>query len=570
MKPSLIPFGAAAAALLAVVVALPSDGLFSADSGPKYWQTWAFAEGDGIPRTFEYPAHALDPRFLHVPAFTVGVNGRLASIYPVLFPLLSAGPVALFGDRALRLVPWLAALAAAWAAGLMASSLRGRDVTGGVAAMVLAATPLAFYSVTFWEHSLAALLVVAGILSVVGRRPENAIRWWRWALFGLLIGTGAWVRTEVGFLAPVVLMAMLIGPQGRRLGLALAGVAGVVAGVAIGGVVQFLCLGRWLPLHVTYHVAPTFHSQPFFSSRIESVLRFLSPHWSCGLAVLVWVLALAVVLTGRASRSRVGLTLATAAVGCSVFAGVAIPLGRWLQGARPTVAFPEAAPAATWMILSAMPVVLWGHDRRVHPQRRMVVPVVAAVWLPVSVFLVWSVRSFEWGGRLFLPSVVTLVAVMGSFPLAAGPMKRFRRLTVGLAIAMALVIQGLGLVLVHHGTTTHRGIAAEIEAFIDPAEPVITDAYMVPLVAGRGWFEARYLFCTKQPNLSQLVTRIGRGGGTRWTYATVEAAPGARLEIHDRLLDNAGRLWILTDRLERKVRTQTLRLQRYRRAGSRQ
>ncbi len=49
------------AVLLAVLISLPNDGLFSAHSGAKYWQTLAFAEGDGRPRTFEYPAATLDP-----------------------------------------------------------------------------------------------------------------------------------------------------------------------------------------------------------------------------------------------------------------------------------------------------------------------------------------------------------------------------------------------------------------------------------------------------------------------------------------------------------------------------
>ena len=568
MNRTVIPFGAAAAVLLAVLISLPSDGLFSADSGAKYWQTLAFAEGEGRPRTFEYPAATLDPRLKYLPPFTAGVNGRLASIYPVLFPLLAAAPVAAFGDQALRAVPWLAALAAAWVAGLMTSALRGRNVTGAAAAAVLAATPLAFYSVTFWEHSLAALLVAVGLLLVVGDRPGEQGWRWRWGLFGVLIGAGAWVRTEIGFLAPVLLLAVVVVPPRRRAGSLASGVAGAISGAVLGGWVQFLALGRWQPLHVTYHLESSFHADPFVTSRLESLLRFLAPHWSAGLATLVWLLALAVVLTRGGSRSRLGLALATAAVGCSALAAIVVPLVRWLHGTRPTEAFPFAAPAAAWLVLGAFPLVLWGQDRAVVFDRRRLVPLVAALWLPVAVFLARAVRSFEWGGRLFLPTVVTLAAVMFSFPIAAGSLRAVRRSIFFATVAAAVFIQGFGLVLVRHGTATHEEIAAEVSAFIDPSEPVVTDAYMVPLVAGRGWFEARYLYCTTQPNLSQIVARIGTDGATRWTYATVLRAPGSRLEIDDLLVDAAGRRWLLTDRLERPVRTQAIRLLRFRRVAA--
>jgi hypothetical protein len=560
-------FGTAAAVLLGIALALPPDGLFSADSGSKYWQTLAFAEVDGRPVTLDYPAVDLDPRCRRIPPFTVAVDGELASIYPVLFPILSAAPVAVLGDRGVRLVPWLAAVAAAWAAGLLATSHGGRKVTARVAALVLAATPLPFYAVTFWEHSLAVLAVVAGLLAVAGDGAGGPGGRWRWAVLGVLLGAGSWIRTEVGFLAPILLLALVVPSSGGRLARAMAGTAGFAAGAGLGGLIQFLALGRWLPIHVAYHADGSIAAGQILVSRLVSVRNFLAPDWSTAVAVAVWLVALVVALSPHIGRGRLGLALSGAAVACALAAAAVVPAARWLRGARPTEAFPTGTPAAVWLVLSALPLVLWGSGDLRLRLRRWALPLAAALWLPAAVFIAWPVRSFEWGGRLFLPTVVILVSLMGSLPISSGPGRRVRRAVVAGTVAAAVIVQVLGLVLAHHGAVTHRGIAAEVAAFVDPGEAVITDAYMVPLVAGRGWFEARYLYCTRQRDLPRLLARIGAGGAERWTYATVLRAPGPRLGVDERLVDRAGGRWLLVDHLERSVRSQTVRLLRFRKVA---
>jgi hypothetical protein len=375
------------------------------------------------------------------------------------------------------------------------------------------------------------------------------------------------VRTEVGFLAPILVVAAVGGSFRGRLSRIVAGVAGFVVGAGCGGLVQFLAMGRWLPLHVAYHAAGPHVVEPFVSSRLASIVSYLTPDWSTATATAVWLVALATVLASKCQRSRLGLAVSVTAVACSLGAAAVVPAVRWLNGARPTEAFPSGSPAAVWLILSALPLVLWGHQGlRLH-LRRWTVPLTAALWLPAAVFIAWPVRSFEWGGRLFLPTAVILVAMMGATDPPSGPVRGLRRATLACTIVMAVSVQVLGLALAHHGAATHRGIAAEIEAFIDPGEAVVTDAYMVPLIAGRGWFEARYLYSTRQRDLARLPAAIGADGAERWTYATVVRAPGARLELDERLVDRSGSEWLLIDQLERTIRTQRVRLLRYRKVA---
>ncbi len=562
-----VVFAVAGAALLMVVTSLPPSGLFSADSGPKYWQTVAFAEGGGFPRIFDYPAGQVDPNRRQIPPFTAPVGDGLASIYPVLFPLFSALPVAVAGDRGIRWLPWLAGVLTAWCVGVAASRLRGQPVTGWVAAAALAATPLAFYSGAFWEHSLAALVIIGGFTLVLGTQRDSFRGVPSWVALGFLLGLGFWIRTEVVFLAPLLASPILF--EGVRAGFRRASVAAFSsgAGLTVGGVIQYITLGQWLPLHVTYHVDSSFRSQGFVTSRLESALNFIAPHWSCGLAAVVWVVAMWVVSRQRDSSSPFGLAVAAMAVASSLWAAFAVPALRWAEGARPTDAFPFAAPAATWILLSALPVVVWGADRGAHRDRRRMLLLLAAVWLPVAVFLSRAIRSFEWGGRLFVPSALLLVAVMGSFRTEDRRWRGLRRGMVAVAVVAGLAVQGLGLALLFHGITTHQLINDEVLRFSDPDEPVISDAYMVPLLAHRGWFERRFLYCTGQTGLTEVVARFADHDVDRWTYATVLQAPGERLDPGMTIDVPDGGRWLLVDRMRRSIGSRSIVLHRYRRVG---
>lgn len=561
-----LAFILAAASLLAVLASLPPTGFFSADSGPKYWQCVAFAEGDGRPRGFDYPARDLDPERRHIPPFTAPIGDRLASIYPVLFPILGAVLELVGGDRALRLLPWLAALAAACATGRLASALRREPATWWSAAAALAATPLAFYAVAFWEHSLAAAMVVAGLLLVVKVEERDGARIpWRWGALGLLVGLGTWVRSEVAFLAPVlvVLAVWQGGPARPRSVLALAG--GFVTGLVGGAAVQAATLGRWLPLHATYHAGSSLRAHDFLASRLASLWQFAAPNWSAGLAAAVWLVALAITLSRPGSRSRAGELAGIAAVAAAVAAATVVPAVRWLSGAAPTDAFPVSAPAATWIVLSALPLVLWGQPRAAVLDRRRWLVAAAAAWSIAGVLMARPVRSFEWGGRHFLPAVLLLLAVMASLPAADGGWRRLRRAAVVVAMAIAVAVQALGLVLLRHGATTHQRIASELLAFTDAGEPVVSDSYMVPLVSGRGWWQRRFLYVTGRHGLEALAASFNRHGIDRFTYATLERRPAGLMGGGRELVGADGVRWIGRLAQERDLGSERLRLVRFER-----
>jgi hypothetical protein len=124
------------------------------------------------------------------------------------FPLASAAPFALFGFRGLYLLPllstwvlwltvWRVARARAWTP----------VETALVLAVVIFASPVTFYSATFWEHNLAIALALLGLLPLLtaGERPS-----WR-ATFasGLAMGFSIWFRDELLCAAALAVLFIL-------------------------------------------------------------------------------------------------------------------------------------------------------------------------------------------------------------------------------------------------------------------------------------------------------------------------------------------------------------------------
>jgi hypothetical protein len=563
-----LAFVAAAAALLALMARLPPTGFFSADSGPKYWQCVALADGSGLPRGFDYPAADLDPERRHIPPFTAPVGDRLASIYPIVFPIAAAGLYTAGGDRAMRLLPWLAALAAAWLTGRLAGALAGGPTRWTVAVLALTATPLAFYSIAFWEHSLATAMVLTGLLLVLPGHERGSDEAWRWAAVGVLLGAAGWVRTETVFLAPALAAAAFVAgsSKGRRAAAALA--AGCAAGLAAGAMVQRVLLGSWLPLHVTYHVESSFATQPFVASRLQALVHFAAPDAVSGTAAVVWLAALAVVLTPAGARSRVGLGFSLAAMAAAAVAAGPAPAIRWLGGASPTDAFPVSAPAATWILISALPLLLWSQPRGQRLDRTRLTVLALAGWSVAAVLLARPVRSLEWGGRLFLTAVLLLLAVMGSLQLADGPLRALRRWALVVCIGAALVVQALGLVLLTHSSTTHSEIVREVAEFTSEGEPILTDEYMIPLLAGRGWVHRRYLYVTGEGGVARLAAACARAGIERWSFATLAGRGAFYPVISDRgvpVVGEDGSRWVVADRLDLAIGSERLQMLRYRR-----
>lgn len=176
-----------------------------------------------------YPAAGLDPEHqnsaLSFYEYTHG--GQTYVFYSFLFALLNAPLFQAFGYIGLALLPMLGGLSAVAATYALGRRLRlGYPVAPALIAGL--ATPLALYSVVFWDHAiLTGLATLAIYLALTGAVRDRG-RYWLAA--GLILGAGLWLHE---ILAPYV-PALVLGAwwlRGRHRWLRHSGL--VVLGVLI-------------------------------------------------------------------------------------------------------------------------------------------------------------------------------------------------------------------------------------------------------------------------------------------------------------------------------------------------
>jgi hypothetical protein len=206
---------------LATWAALPAGVFFSPDEGGRFLQMQATSWGEGADLDRAYGARLLDPYFEFFPQpLPAGhtwhelslssprpqVGGGVEFNWSPLFPLLSKPLYAMFGARALRLLPLAAGLAVVVLAGAVARRV-GAGGTGVLLALVGVgvATPIVFYSQLFWEHTLATACALGALLLVLAGRRSR--RHWSGAL--VLSALSVHLRHELALFVVALAVALV-------------------------------------------------------------------------------------------------------------------------------------------------------------------------------------------------------------------------------------------------------------------------------------------------------------------------------------------------------------------------
>jgi len=250
---------AIAALYLLTLAFLPRNGFWLVDNGAKYLQMQAALHSGYASVALPWPGQDLDPEFAFNPLpypFSVAENGKLFSVFPPVFALLSSFPYRALGFDGLYVLPLVSGvllLAALFPLG----HLLGLAPRAQLGAVWLAAlgTPVWFYSVCFWEHTAAACLAVWAL--VAGFRYAASDRWTALAAAAVLAALAIYLRDEMYLYLPVLLGAVLLQiPAGRRFRTAL-----VFTGVATLALVPLWAL----TFHYTGHLLG-FHLGEHFTS----------------------------------------------------------------------------------------------------------------------------------------------------------------------------------------------------------------------------------------------------------------------------------------------------------------
>jgi hypothetical protein len=196
---------------LATIYATPGDGYWIVDSGAKALMAQRLFESGYTELDLGYPAAHLDPdgiAFPIPPPFAVRRGDGFVSQYPPAYPALAAPFLAWLGERGLRLPAALGSAACASLFVLWVVPVLGRRWAFAGGLFLALATPVYFYGVTVWEHSLCVALPLAAwvLLARPGRR--------RLVAAGALVGAACWFRAELALMGGAIAVACVA--RGRR------------------------------------------------------------------------------------------------------------------------------------------------------------------------------------------------------------------------------------------------------------------------------------------------------------------------------------------------------------------
>jgi len=525
-----IAFVPVALLLFGALVSLPPEGLTHHDTGAKYLQVRNLRFGTGgLDWSINYPARRLDPEREFVPfhpkQHVVDERKLIHLQWPIFLGLLTRVPWKVMGFWGLYLVPVLAGLGTLWAAYLLALRVGvPRRLAWVVMPLLGLATPISVYSLLFFEHTLASMLVTLSLLAaVIGfgavatrEAGADAPSGRATALSGALLAVAIYFRSELYVLAAVVGGAYIfLAWKHMMRRAALTWVAAFVIGLVPLWAFYAIAEGTLLPLHATWYFASSTGGSAGSGAALGGLppLRYIAsagwgvvpdflfgprtaalspalPAWAIVAGLVgVGLCALAsLVRMARLRVGRVGLLLGGLLL-------ILLSTAPTLLSTQPYYNLHGYLLASPFIALALWPGdTMWDDGVKVSPQAWLRVVTLLYVGLHVLIISSFSglgpISRHEWGQRYLLPAYPALVvlSLLGAWRiwLACRDNLREKRLAVAsLGVWAMLALVGLGFSA--RGYAVLNEERAQVVAWMHLArtlpagEPLVTDVWWLPL-----------------------------------------------------------------------------------------
>lgn len=527
---------AVTAGLYAVLVGavLEPRTFFSGDPGVKYLQAAALVQAHWRGLAVTDGGGALDPdgRFSVLAGNQFqrrATDAPYYGAYSELFTVPVSLCLALFGVRGLYIVPVVAGLGTL----LLTYGLAARTAPrlAWLAPLLVGiCSPMLFYSVDLWEHSLSALLTTASVWLLASAVSTTGVR--RFLFAGVFLGLAIAVREELYGMLAAGLVALAWVERQRRLPAAVAAAAGVLLALGSHFALKVMEAGKparssVLRLLQVAHLVSSGGQAPSGGLPAIELIVPLSAVW-------ISVLALAVLVRWGLSRvaapwrRALGVTLALVVAGWAC-ADAVLLVRRWLRPDALLQAYPVA------LFLLSLPTMS-GPANAARREIRLILTIAfvfAAVLCIAAPFGSHTVPpgGSQWGPRLLLP-VVPLLTVgivfalehrrawsVGSAPLGGLILATFAVL--GLA---SLAVQAQGVRELRVAKAQYERLDAATEA-VTPGAVIVTDLWWYPAVTAAVLREHAVL-AVNGPNtgsLAELLARLHDRGITALTFVTAGA-----------------------------------------------
>lgn len=530
---------------IATFLVLPRDGFWINDNGCKYIQLQGLIKTGYRDFSIPWPGQSVDPSYTCNPLpspFGHVVDGKLYGTFSPIFPLLSSFFYRLLGNTGLYILPLLGGLLtlpAVWSlAGRLSMGPSVKRIAQPLAVFVVGlCTPLWFYSVTFWEHTLAVCLIAWSVLCCTYFVQNGSTG--RLAATAALCGLGVYFRDELYLFGSVIaVISIIYSRQRRRDVLVFAGV--FVLTVLPLWVIQWLALGH-----------PLGHHFRTGSLLDISVAQHVSSRWSvAGLLLLntdrnTWLsVAIAapylmlLLLYPRTSRRVFSRAVPICAL-IAILTGAVI-MARHLQAESPV----------WWLVhtnglFAGSPVLLLAFIRTrqatdgpgaeeaavVRDRVRRTVWLTVLLYTVVYVLFAPGVHSggIHWGCRYLLPVFPLLgamvAATIGDWWTSHRGRSRVDQASLCLIVALTICLQFYSLTLLYR----RKQFSAELNRVVAqrPEKVIVASGWFIPQELARCFFDKQVFLVNTQRAADQLITVLRQTGTRNILYAASPPTPAA-------------------------------------------
>lgn len=486
-RPLLAWLVAAAAVIVALGASLPPDAFFAGDSGVKLIAAENAIRHPTRPFEIDLPRIGGRTSSAYLDPFFVPHGDHAHAVQSLLFPVVSAPLVALFGIRGAYILPaaaFVALVPLVWLVGRQLGVPCSPLVAGAV---TVAANPLLFYSLEFWEHAPAAATLAAATAAACARRRSPTAT----ALgSGLLGAVAVMLRPEaLWYMAALAVVIWMDG--GPRRHLALIGL-GFSIGLAPLLSYNWWHFGSLAGLHASANLSALSHG--WLGTRLQLVRLWMLPRTIPVLLALIALIAawVAGARVGAARGPRLLALLAAAVLATSA-------TRRWLD----RESLWQAVPVAS---LALMPLTS-------QPPGRPRAFVLLGLTLLGVVLTASNDGGAQWGPRYLMIAspVAILLAARG-----AGEVFRSRRwlecaLVAAVLLASAMVSRAAYREL--RGAKRHYSAIVRSTVDLTPAGSyVVSDLWWFDQIAASRSTRNTFLFVADAPTGAALIRELEAAG----------------------------------------------------------
>ncbi len=566
--------------LLSALASMPPEGLTHHDTGAKYLQVRNLRlSPSGLDWSINYEARNLDPRREFVPfhpkQHVVDERGRIHLQWPIFLGLLTRIPWKVTGFWGLYLVPFLAGLGTLWASYLLALRVGvPRHLAWLTIPMLGLATPVAIYSLLFFEHTLAAMLVTFSMLASVGGIPRKngtvsgtkdeiqtchserskeslsiAPPLRMAAASGVVLAVAIYFRSELYVLAAVMGGAYLFLAWKRgMMRAALVWIAAFVLGLVPLWAFYAVTEGTLLPLHALWYFAgsgdpqgngPSLGGIPplryiasagwrfvpdFLFGPQNAALSPVLPLWAIllGLSGLGLCVIAALLRLARSQAHLMAWRLGLLLAGLSL---ILISTAPALLSTQPYYNLHGYLLASPFVALAIWPSASPARNVRLAPEVWLGAITLLYVGLHVLIISSFSglgpISRHEWGQRYLLPAypLLAVLALLTAWRIWTSTRNTLRekRLAVAcIAVSAMLGLVGLGFSVrgyaALHEERTQVVAWMELARSLPPDEALVTDVWWLPLNLAADFYTRPIMLAQGDARLTEWAARMRQQG----------------------------------------------------------